>query len=78
MSVNALGSVDFIRYFTLLREGLPETADIYIRDLGGGVISGSTGGEAAASGRCGESCAACPLSPPHPIVARIRADGNLV
>ena len=61
MSVNALASVDFIRYFTLLREGLPETADIFIRDPGGKVVSGSTCGESAAHGRCGESCADCPL-----------------
>jgi diguanylate cyclase (GGDEF)-like protein len=62
MPVSALASLDYSRYVTLLREVLPRSADIFIRDAIGTLISSNTGGEAAAGGDCGEKCSGCPLS----------------
>ena len=62
MPVSALASLDSSRYIALLRESLPETADIFMRDAAGTLVSKQTGGEPAINEYCEDNCAACPLS----------------
>ncbi|NNJ93349.1 MAG: hypothetical protein HKP57_01205, partial [Halobacteria archaeon] len=61
MPVSALASLDTSRYIALLRESLPETADIFMRDAAGTLVSKQTGGEPAINEHCEDNCAACPL-----------------
>ncbi|MDX1697972.1 MAG: hypothetical protein R3308_06760, partial [Thiohalobacterales bacterium] len=62
MSVSALASVDYSRYFTLLRDGLPVPAVFLVRDVVGNVIAESSGaGAGQAEARC-NACVSCPQS----------------
>lgn len=60
MSVSPLASMDYSRYFVLLREGLPVPAVFLVRDIVGNTLAESTGEGAAAADACGSACLNCP------------------
>ncbi len=60
MSVSSLASMDYSRYFVLLREGLPVPAVFLVRDVVGNTLAESTGEGAAAADACGSACLNCP------------------
>ena len=60
MSVSPLASMDYSRYFVLLREGLPVPAVFLVRDIVGNTLAESTGEGTAAADACGSACLNCP------------------